>query len=101
MSNLKWRSVQGINMLVRATVIRKEHSFSYSIDRGFSDLLRKIGIGDKADVHVADMKRPVSFKAVMRLHGNKYYIHIPRWAVAFYEWGEEVELVITILGIRR
>ena len=47
---------------------------------------------------MADLNRSVSFRAVMRLFGNRFYIHIPRWAVLYYQRGDEVEIIITPLG---
>ena len=64
-----------------------------------SDLrLLRIGITDRIYAHVADMDRPIAFRAVMRLFGNRFYIYIPRWATTLYQRGEEVEISITPLG---
>lgn len=86
-----------ISSLVRANVIGKWHGYAFSIGREHSELLRKVGIGDRAVVHVVDVNRPVSFRAVMRLNGNRFYIHIPKWACKYYNRGDEAILLITPL----
>ena len=82
---------------VKARVISHNHGLAYSVKREFSELLTRLGIGDRAIAYVADMDRPVGFKAVMRLFGGRFYIHIPRWAMQYYKRGEEVRLLITPL----
>lgn len=86
-----------IKLLARAHVIRKGHGKAFSIERESSDLMMKIGFGDKTIAHIADVNKPVGFKAVMRAISNRFYVHVPRWADDYYEWGEEVILVITPL----
>ena len=88
----------GVRVPVRAVVISHNHGLSYSIEREFSELLLRIGVTDRTYAHVADMDRPIAFRAVMRLFGNRFYIHIPRWAVPYYQRGDEVEIIITPLG---
>ena len=82
---------------VRARVISHNHGLAYSIGGAFAELLRFLGVGDRAVVHVADMERPVSFRARARVFGSRYYIHIPKWAMPYYRRGMEVNLLITPL----
>ena len=88
------------NILARASVIRKGHGLAYSLSRESSELLTRIGIGDRAVLHVRAVDRPVSFKAVARIHGQRLYIHIPKWAEEYHNHGDEVLLVITPLTVR-
>lgn len=85
------------NILVRAHVIRKGHNYAFSLAREESELLMRVGIGDRTVADIRDLERPVAFKAVMRTHGYRFYIHIPKWAEAYYNHLDEVVLVITPL----
>ena len=49
---------------------------------------------------MADLNGSVSFRIVMRLFGNRFYIYIPRWAALYYQRGYEVEIIITPLAGR-
>ena len=82
---------------MKARVISHNHGLSYSVGREFTELLTKLGVRDRTIAYVTDMDRPVGFRAVMRLLGGRFYIHIPRWAVPYYKRGEEVRLLITPL----
>ena len=85
-------------MPVRAHVISKGNGkYSYSIEREYSELLMSLGVGDKAVVHVRDYERPVSFRAKTMVHGYRLYIHVPKWAMRYYQPGDEVILIITPL----
>lgn len=87
-----------MNAPVRASIIRKGGGkYSYSIEREESELLMRLGVGDKAVVHVRDIERPVAFRAKVMVHGYRLYIHVPKWAMKFYEPGDEAILIITPL----
>ena len=81
----------------KARIVSAFHTLNFSVLEPSKDVFDLVGVRDRNIATVEDKKRGIALHSIIKLHGNKVYIPIPKAFHMFYERGEEVGIVITIL----
>lgn len=80
-----------------ARVVNTDHCMQLSITGEPRRALDLAGVRDRAIVMVEDRNKGLSFQSMIKLLPTRAYIPVPKPFQQFYEYGEEVSIVITPL----